>query len=66
LVVVFARGGQNVGYLWLVTDIFLKSRYAFQLKCVMQPCLVRVCCTISAVFCLVRSVGELYFRLVTN
>jgi hypothetical protein len=66
LVVVFARGGQNFGYLWLVTDIFLKSRYAFQLECAMQPCLVRECCTISAVFCVVRSVREFYFRFVTN
>lgn len=66
LVVVFARGGQNVGYLWLVTDIFLKSRYIFQFKCAMQRCLVRACCTASTVFCLVRAVLEFYFRLVTN
>jgi hypothetical protein len=66
LVVVFARGVQNVGYLWLVTYIFLKLRYVFQLKSAVQPCLERAGYTISAVFCLVRAVCEFYFRLVTN
>jgi hypothetical protein len=58
LVFVFVGGDQNVGYLWLVTDVLLKSRYVFQLKCAVQQCLVRSCYTISVVFCLVRAVPE--------
>jgi hypothetical protein len=55
LVAVFSREGQNVGYLWLIIDIFLKSRYVFQLKCAVQLCLVRASYIIFTVFCLVNS-----------
>jgi hypothetical protein len=61
----FCSGKSESWILWLVTDIFLKSRYVFQLKCAVQSCLVRASYTISAVFCLVTAVCEIYFRLVT-
>lgn len=50
--VVFVRGGQNVGYLWLVTDIFHEITLFIPVKmhCAVVSCvcvLYNFCCVLS-------------------